>query len=209
MISQAMAYLQYELGAHPDASGKLDATTAWSAQLLGSLRWWMLLEGTHVLTLAVFAGTILFVDLRLLGVALPHVPVSRVTRSLLPLTVGAFAVMVLTGLLLFYAKPFEYYHNFAFRAKVVFLLLAAANIFIFHGRVQADAARWDAEPLPPMGARRSAALSLLAWVLVIGAGRAMAYDRFTCSEAGPVIGALADCGGQAATLAVLEQEVSL
>jgi hypothetical protein len=49
--------------------------------LLGSLRWWMLLEGTHVLTMAVFAGSILFVDLRLLGLALPNVPISRVTRG--------------------------------------------------------------------------------------------------------------------------------
>ena len=46
-------------------------------------------------------------------------------------------------------------------------------------------------------------------MLVIAAGRCMAYDRFTCAEAGPVVGALADCEGQAATLASLEQEVSL
>ncbi len=209
MISQWMAYLQYQLGAHPDASGKLDAYSSWSAQLLGSLRWWMLLEGTHVLTLMAFAGTILFVDLRLLGLALPNVPISRVTRSLLPITVGSFVVMIVTGLLVFYAKPFDYWHNAAFRIKVVFLLLAAANIFIFHSRVQADAAKWDAAPVPPLAARRSAAASILLWVLVIAAGRCMAYDRFTCAEAGPVVGALADCEGQAATLASLEQEVSL
>jgi hypothetical protein len=209
MISEWMAYLQYELGAVPDATGKLDAYTSWSAQLLGSLRWWMLLEGTHVLTMAVFAGSILFVDLRLLGLALPNVPISRVTRGLLPVTVGAFAVMVVTGLLVFYSKPFDYYHNFAFRAKVLFLIAAAVNIFVFHGRVQANQAAWDDAPKPPLAARRSAAFSLLLWVLVIAGGRAMAYDRFTCAEAGPVIGALADCQTHHATLDAISKEVSL
>lgn len=70
MISAWMAYLQYKLGAVPDASGKLDSSTSWSAQLLGSVHWWMWLEATHVLTLAVFGGTILFVDPRLLGLVL-------------------------------------------------------------------------------------------------------------------------------------------
>lgn len=175
----------------------------------GSLRWWMLLEGAHVVTLMAFAGSILFVDLRLLGVVLPQTPVSRISRSLLPLTVIAFLVLVITGLLVFFAKPFEYYHNVAFRAKVVFLVLAAINIFIFHGRVQASQPQWDHLAVPPRPVRRAALVSLVIWVLVIAAGRCMAYDRFTCAEAGPVIGALADCPGQQATLAAIANEVSL
>lgn len=209
MISTWLAYLQYEFGAIPDGSGKLDSSTSWSAQLLGSLHWWMWLEATHVLTLVVFAGTILFVDLRLLGLVLPNTPISRVTRSLLPLTVGGFAVLVITGVLVFYSKPFDYYHNFAFRAKLLFLLLAATNIFIFHGRVQADQATWDAAARPSTAARRSAAVSLVLWVLVIASGRSMAYERFTCTNATPVIAALADCEGQKTTLAAIGKTVSL
>lgn len=209
MFSRWMAYLQYQLGSVPDATGKLDGYSSWSAQLQGSLRWWMLLEGAHVLTLMVFAGSILFVDLRLLGLAWPNTPVSRVSRSLLPLTVGGFIVLVVTGVLVYFSKPFDYYHNFAFRAKVVFLLLAAINIFIFHGRVQANQAQWDAAPIPPQPARRAAIFSIVIWILVIAAGRCMAYDRFTCAEASPLIATLADCEGQAATLAAIEHEVSL
>jgi len=209
MISRWMAYLQYQWGAQLDAAGRADAYSSWSAQLQGSERWWMLLEGTHVLTLMLFAGTILFVDLRLLGLALPKVPISRVSRSLLPYTVVGFVLMVVTGLLVYFSKPFDYYHNFAFRAKLVFLVLAAVNIFIFHGRVQSNQAQWDADPVPPLAARRSAAASIMLWILVIATGRAMAYDRFTCAEAGPVIGALADCEGRQATLDAIAQEVSL
>jgi hypothetical protein len=209
MLSNWMAYLQYQLGAETDASGKLDGYSSWSAQLLGSVHWWMWLEATHVVTLTVFAGSILFVDLRLLGLALPSTPISRVNRSLLPLTVVGFVVLVITGVLVFFGKPFEYYHNFAFRVKVVFLLLAAINIFIFHARVQANQAAWDDALRPPARARRAAALSILVWVLVIAAGRGMAYERFTCAKASPVIATLADCEGQKATLAEIGKAVSL
>jgi len=209
MLSNWAAYLQYQLGAQPDGAGKLDGYSSWSAQLLGSVHWWMWLEATHVLTLTVFAGSILFVDLRLLGWVLPKTPISRVNRSLLPLTVGGFVVLVITGALVFFAKPFDYYHNFAFRLKLVFLLFAAINIFIFHARVQANQAAWDDAPRPPASARRAAALSLLSWVLVIGAGRAMAYERFTCAKAVPFVAAVADCDGQKATLAAIAKDVSL
>jgi len=209
MISRWMAYLQYQLGAQIDASGRADAYTSWSAQLQGSERLWMLLEGTHVLTLMLFAGTILFVDLRLLGLTLPNTPISRVTRSLLPYTVVGFVVMVISGVLIYFANPFEYYHNFAFRAKLVFLLLAAANIFIFHGRVQANQDQWDANPLPPTNVRRAAATSIALWIAVIVAGRCMAYEWFTCSKGGALVSTLAGCEDKQATLTAIAKEVSL
>ncbi|MBO9582377.1 MAG: hypothetical protein J7498_15930 [Sphingobium sp.] len=209
MLSNWMAYLQYQMGSQLDASGKLDGYSSWSAQLLGSVHWWMWLEATHVVTLTVFAGSILFVDLRLLGLVLPGTPISRINRSLLPLTVGGFAVLVITGTLVFFGKPFEYYHNFAFRLKLLFLLFAAVNIFIFHARVQASQAAWDDVPRPPTTVRLAAALSLLSWVLVIGAGRGMAYERFTCAKAESFVAAIADCDGQKATLAAIAKDVSL
>lgn len=50
-------------------------------------------------------------NLRLLGVTCKSVPVSEFTSRRLPWTRGAFAGMVITGLLIFYANPARYYHN--------------------------------------------------------------------------------------------------
>lgn len=117
MLSEWMAYLQFVLGAQHDASGHIVADTSLSAQLQSSERLWMLLEAAHVLTLMLFAGTILFVDLRLLGVALRGVPVSRVSAAVLPYTIGGFVVLLVTGLALFFSNPFEYYHNLVLRLR--------------------------------------------------------------------------------------------
>ena len=204
MVSEWMAYLQFVLGAQHDAAGHIVADTSLSAQLQSSERLWMLLEGTHVLTLMLFAGTILFVDLRLLGVTLRDTPVSRVSAAVLPYTVIGFVVMLMTGLALLFANPFEYYHNLVFRLKIGFLVAAAINIFLFHRRVEKDREHWDAAPLPPVAARLSAGLSLTLWVAVIIAGRYVAYDWFRCDNAAGWVAAASQCSEHDATLAALE-----
>jgi hypothetical protein len=208
MLSDWLARLQYQLGATIDASGRIVADTSWSGQLQSSERLWMMIEGAHILALMVFAGTILFVDLRLLGVVLRGTPVSRVADSVLPWTVGGFAVILLTGGALFFSDPLEYFHNFAFRMKLVLLLAAAANVFWFHVRVQRDRPAWDALPLPPRAARRSAAVSLTLWFGVIVAGRYMAYDWVKCMNPGPLVSAVAQCDAYDTALARIDAEIA-
>ena len=60
-----------------------------------------LIELVHVLAICLVVGSILAVDLRLLGVASIGRPVSRVTSGISPLTWGAFVVAVGSGGLLF------------------------------------------------------------------------------------------------------------
>lgn len=207
-MSEWLAQLQYRLGATLDASGKIVPDTSWSSQLLSSERLWMLIEGTHLITLMVFAGTILFVDLRLLGVALRTTPVSRVSESVLPWTVGGFLVLLATGSALFFSNPLEYYHNLAFRLKLVFLLAAALNIFWFHVRLQASRPEWDNAERPPARVRAAGATSIALWFLVIFAGRYMAYDWVTCMNPGALVSAVAQCEVHDAALKKIDQEIA-
>ncbi|MFO6448337.1 DUF6644 family protein [Erythrobacter sp. NE805] len=209
MISNWLADLQYRFGATVAASGLIEPDTSWSAQLLSSDRLWMLIEGTHVLALMLFVGTILFVDLRLLGVTMRSVPVSRVTDQVLPWTIGGFVLLIVTGGLLFFSNPLEYWHNAAFRVKLVLLAAAAINIFWFHWRVQANRADWDRALVAPRAARISGAASLMLWIAVIFAGRYMAYDWTKCMSPGPVVAALAQCEVYDRTLERVDAELAL
>ncbi len=208
MISDWLAELQYRLGATLDASGKIVPDTSWSAELLSSERLWMMIEGTHLITLMLFAGTILFVDLRLLGIALRTTPVSRISDSLLPWTVGGFLVLLITGSALFFSNPLEYYHNLAFRLKLVFLLAAALNISWFHLRVQSNRPEWDAAERPPARVRAAGATSIALWFLVIFAGRYMAYDWVTCVNPGAFVSAVAQCEVHDAALEKIDREIA-
>lgn len=156
------------------------AGTRGSIALHESLYMYPLLESTHVLTLCLFVGTAVMLDLRLLGLTLRRVPVSEIFDRLLPWTTAGFAVMVVSGSLLFYAIPVRTYQSIFFRIKVAMLLLAGANVWLFQSKVQPTMSDWDLTPVTPRGARVAATVSLVLWACIIVAGRMIAYNWFDC-----------------------------
>lgn len=132
----------------------------------------------HVMTLTVFAGTAVIVDLRLLGVTMLRVPASELVSRLLPWAIGGFIVMVASGLLLFYAAPVDRYGNLFFRAKLAMLVMAGLNIWLFHRTAYRDVARWDLDRVPPRRARVSAGVALALWAAIILAGRMIPYQQY-------------------------------
>ncbi len=189
MIRAFLVWLQTRLG---KGAGPDDAS--WSEALLGSLNFWSILEGSHLLMLMLFVGCILAVDLRLMGILYRRTPVSVVSRRLLPLTVAGLVLMLVTGSALFFAKPLVYYHNIWFRAKLLLLAAAMLNVAIFHVRIQRNQPSWDADATPPLAARSSAFISLTIWVLMIFMGRFIAYNWYDCGKPQPaLINALQEC----------------
>ena len=171
------------------------AGTSGSIALHQSLLVYPLLETTHVLTLCVFLGTAVMVDLRILGLTLVRVPMSEIERRLGPWMLAGFVVMVITGMLLFYAIPVRTYQNIFFRIKVVALMLAGLNAFVFHSTIDRRIAEWDRDPVPPRAARRAGARSLVLWAIIVVAGRMIAYNWFDCARQPqrPIVNALAGC----------------
>lgn len=155
-------------------------STPWSIALLESLYVWPLIESAHVLSLALFVGTTVMMDLRLLGITFRSVPAAEFTARLLPWTRIGFAVMLVTGLLLFYSSPVRYYHNLFFRVKVIALIIAGINVWLFHTRIHRKVGEWSERATPPRAARVAATVSLFAWATVIVTGRLVAYNWFDC-----------------------------
>ena len=156
------------------------ASTAGSIALHESLYLYPLVETTHVLSLMLFVGSIWFVDMRLLGWIFREVAVSEVTSRMLPWAVAGFVVAAATGALLFYAIPVRTYLSIFFRVKVVMVLAAGINAWLFHRYVASGDASWDSDPKPPVRARVAGVVSLAAWTTVIVMGRMIAYNWFDC-----------------------------
>jgi hypothetical protein len=125
----------------------------------------------HVLALTVSVGTLMWFDLRLLGVKLRSQRVSEVYRGVMPAMLCGFLVMFTTGGLLFWALAAKCYGNVYFRIKLGALLLAGVNALIYHLRTERTIADWDAAPLPPLRVRVAGLISMICWIVVIGAGR--------------------------------------
>ncbi len=154
-----------------------------------------LVESAHVLTLCLFLGLAVMLDLRLLGLTLVRVPMSEIKRRLGPWMVGGFAVMVITGAMLFYAIPVRSYQSIWFRIKVVTLVLAGLTAFVFHTTIDRRIAEWDRDPVPPRAARRAGATSLVLWAIIVVAGRMIAYNWFDCDKQPQraIVNAIAGC----------------
>ncbi len=135
-----------------------------------------IIEGTHVLGLAISVGIIMFLDFRFLRFAFRDVPVSRLMRQVGPWMITGIAVMFITGFLLFFAEAEKAYTNTFFRVKIALLILAGVNALIYQLKYFPRMAEWDTSDSIPVGVKAIAWLSLIFWFVIIICGRTMAYE---------------------------------
>jgi hypothetical protein len=126
----------------------------------------------HILALATLFGSILALDVRLLG-AFRAVPVRPLAAVLPRVAAIGLGCAVVTGALLFTVEPLDYARNPAFLAKGALVLAGSAHALTV--RASAPWRRLLAEEVIGAGLRVSAALSLALWSAAILAGRLIAY----------------------------------
>lgn len=134
-----------------------------------------ILQTFHILGTIALAGAIAIVDLRLLNVAFRREAPAALAQSLLPVTWVGFAIMFVSGGLLFVAQSAKIYENIFLRVKLLLLVLALANVALFHATTYRNIRAWGGVVAPPVSARSFAALSLALWTGVIVTGRFIAY----------------------------------
>ena len=135
-----------------------------------------IIEGTHLLGIAVSVGLLCWFDLRLLGWVLRDEPVSKVWQNIMPVAFVGFALMFVSGILLFWAEAFTAFHSVHFWLKMILLACAGINALSFESTAHKNMALWDLEPVPPFRARMTGAISLILWTAIIITGRTMAYN---------------------------------
>ena len=133
---------------------------------------------SHVVSMCLFAGLIVMMDLRLLGVGNLRTPFSQVQKRLFPWQMFGMVVSSITGLLLVYTQPVRFYGNVYFWIKAVMMVLAGVNALAFHYSTYHSVAAWDSDAPMPFGAKLAGGLSLALWALVVMTGRLIAYNWF-------------------------------
>jgi hypothetical protein len=147
--------------------------TSLAAAMRGEQGWeWLfpIVETLHVISLAMVFGSIVMVDLRLVGVTSRNSAVSRLSSEVLPYTWGAFICAAVTGALLFVSKAQVYFYNLQFQLKFLCMFLAGVNMAVFHFGAYRHVLEWD-RIHPPRAARLAGALSIALWIGVIFFGR--------------------------------------
>ncbi len=133
------------------------------------------LECVHVIAITTVIGTILVMDLRLIGLASTQIPVTVMSKDTLSWTWGAFVLAFITGTLLFVSKATNYVVNPFFFWKLVMIGVAGVNMAIFNFITSRSVESWDADPQLPRNAKIAGGVSLSLWVLIVFLGRAIGF----------------------------------
>jgi len=144
------------------------STSPWANAMNGPEWAFPMVESLHFIGFAFSIGTIAIVDLRLLGLAMRRQSAAELAADLDPWTRVGFALMLITGPLMFSADAVSYHNNPSFQFKMVCLLAA----FLFHFTIHRKVARSQVSPL---AAKLAGGLSLVLWTGVVAGGRMIAF----------------------------------
>jgi len=128
-------------------------------------------EAIHLLAIAVLGGSVLVIDLRLLGVIFRKEPARILGRDLGKLLLGSLLVLILTGIAMVSEEALKCYFSPAFRWKMALLVTAALFYFTLHRRalIHAD------ENAVTVWSKIVAVISMSLWLGVGVAGRAIGF----------------------------------
>ena len=101
-------------------------------------------QSVHLMGLTILLATVLVMDLRLAGLGMRDYGLSWLAQQLKPWTLGAIAVMISSGLLMFLATPGKYVDSRPFRLKMLLLCLA----LLFHYGVLRRLTKTDSAARP-------------------------------------------------------------
>jgi uncharacterized membrane protein len=131
--------------------------TSWTAAAL---------EIVHYFSMFLLVGSMVIVDLRVLGLVGRRNDATQLADRLFPWMWASLALNFLSGFLMFAGSATAYYHNDIFYDKMAVILLAiVANII-----VQQKVRKWNQMPAMPAWAKLIAVVSIGLWVGAIVAG---------------------------------------
>jgi hypothetical protein len=140
---------------------------------LREIRWLVpTIQAVHVMGFTLIGGTVLVVNLRLLGVGLRNQPVVQVARDAERWLLISLAVIVPSGFTLFMTEATKCYFYMAFWVKMTAFFLALVFTFTVHRRV----AMADETGVSPRLSKLVAWVSLSLWSCVGIAGRLIGFS---------------------------------
>jgi energy-coupling factor transporter transmembrane protein EcfT len=131
------------------------------------------LESAHYIGIACLVGAIMLIDLRLLGLG-KKLPLKTMI-TLLPFVWAGFFINLFSGGIIFIYGATNFGTNSAFLLKMLLIVLAGINAFLFEIAARRGRDTWVETGEAPALVKAIATLSFVLWLSVVTTGRWMAY----------------------------------
>jgi Family of unknown function (DUF6644) len=130
------------------------------------------IEAIHLLGFVLTLGSVLIVEMRLLGAGLTRQPVAQLAAGAQPWLLGGVTLMFSTGIPLFMSESMKAYYSLAFWVKMTSLFLVLLYTFTLRRRVTGT----NLVTNRPVLARSLAVMSLSLWFGVAWGGRWIGFS---------------------------------
>ena len=132
------------------------------------------IESIHMFGIVSVVGATSILDLRLMGISFREDSVSGLVRGTLRWALYGFALMLVTGVLMFVSEATKCYTNTGFRWKMLLLAFAGVNALLFHFGAYRSVNKWE-KGTTPLAAKFAGAFSILLWFGIVAMGRWIAF----------------------------------
>lgn len=134
---------------------------------------WPLMEIFHFIGLSLLLGALLIIDLRMAGHFRALNPAA--VHKLLPWVLIGFTINLVTGTVFVWGDPMRYAVNIGFQIKMLLILVAGVNAFVYKWKISPVMHTWHQDEAPPALAKVVAYASIVTWTGVLLLGRLIPY----------------------------------
>jgi hypothetical protein len=134
------------------------------------------IQTVHIVGIALVMGSVLMIDLRILGLAWADHTLRQTTSRFGPWLTGSLWLLLATGLLMVVGEPVRELVSFSFWLKMALVALGAAVAVSFQRALRRQEQHWESKAAQP-SIKLLAILTFFIWIGIIFLGRLIAYDH--------------------------------
>jgi hypothetical protein len=140
---------------------------------------WMIptIQSIHIVGISLVLGSVLMIDLRVLGWAGTDQTLRQTTNRFGPWLVGALVLQLVTGLLMVVGEPVRELINFSFWLKMLLISIGTSVAILFLATISKRQEAWDETLVRGSPVKWMAVVTFLIWLGIIILGRLIAYDH--------------------------------
>ena len=135
------------------------------------------IQSVHIVGIALVMGSVLMIDLRILGLAWTDQTLGQTTSRFGPWLTGSLWLLLVTGLLMVVGEPVRELVTFSFWLKMALVAVGTVVAVAFQRTLRREERRWDDGASHGRSIKTLAVVTFLVWVAVIFLGRLIAYDH--------------------------------
>ena len=133
------------------------------------------IQTVHIVGIALVMGSVLMIDLRILGLAWTEQTLRQTTARFGPWLTGSLWLLLATGLLMVVGEPVRELVSFSFWLKMALVAIGAVVAVSFQRALRREE-RWERQAAQP-SIKLLAIVTFFVWIGVIFLGRLIAYDH--------------------------------